>query len=447
MREIVSVQVSILSRLSPKQKRQLRLCLIASAMSGGAFATLGVVGNDAPQTTALSQSLKLGNADIVSLDDEDRGVFREERVLRGDTLATVLARLGVSDTQAFQYVRAHPDARSLANNLRPGRALRAKTDVDGELINLTYSLSPTESVTISRDGDTFSTSKTELQVERRVHMKSAEIRYSLFGAADAIGLPDSVTTQVAEIFSGDIDFYKDIRKGDRFRVVYEMLYHEGEFVKAGRVLATEFVNNGKTFAAVWYDNPQDKEASGYYTPEGKNLRKAFLRSPLEFSRVTSGFGGRLHPIHNTWKQHKGVDYGAPNGTRIRSTGDGVIDFAGKQGGYGNVVVVRHQGRYSTLYAHLSGFGPGIRKGARISQGDPVGFVGQTGWATGPHLHYEFRVADAAVNPLTVTLPAALPLDARHLADFKARGVPVATRMALLREQQATGPVVASVNFE
>ena len=436
------MQFEILSRLTPKQKRQLRLCALVCLMSGGAFATLGVVGTDVPPATPLAQSLQLGNTHTVSLDDEARGVFREERVQRGDTLASVLARLGVSDTGAFQYLRGHPDARALTNHLRPGRALRAETNADGALVNLSYSLSPVESVTVTRAGDRFSTSKTALQAERRVHMMGAEIRSSLFGAADAAGLPDSVTTQIAEIFSGDIDFHKDIRRGDSFRVVYEMLYHEGEFVKAGRVLATEFVNNGKTFAAVWYENPQDAEASGYYTPEGKNLRKAFLRSPLEFSRVTSGFGGRMHPIHNTWKQHNGVDYGAPSGTRIRATGDGVIEFAGKQGGYGNVAVVRHQGRFTTLYAHMSGFGTGVTKGARVSQGDIIGFVGQTGWATGPHLHYEFRVADAAVNPLAITLPAALPLDAQHLAGFKLQAGPLATRIALLRERAPAG-----ANFE
>jgi murein DD-endopeptidase MepM/ murein hydrolase activator NlpD len=197
------------------------------------------------------------------------------------------------------------------------------------------------------------------------------------------------------------------------------------------------------FAAVWYDNPADREASGYYTPEGKNLRKAFLRSPLEFSRVTSGFGGRMHPIHNTWRQHTGVDYGAPTGTRIRATGDGVVDFVGRQGGYGNMVVIRHQGRFSTLYAHMSGFGPNIKKGSRISQGETVGFVGQTGWATGPHLHYEFRVADAAVNPLTVTLPTAQPLHPGHLADFRVKAQLIEAQLASLRSR----PVVAVANFE
>ena len=445
------MQIEILSRLlsslTPKQKRQLRVCAAACVMSGGAFATLGVVGTDTPHTTPLSQALHIDQPKTVSIDDEDRGIFREERVQRGDTLASLLARLGVSDAQAFQYLRSNAEARAIANNLRPGRALRAETDTDGELLTLSYALSPTETVVIERDGDTLSTRKTAIVAERRVHMKSAEIRHSLFGAADAAGLPDSVTTQVAEMFSGDIDFYKDIRRGDRFRVVYEMLYHEGEFVKAGRVLAAEFINNGKTFSAVWYDNPQDAEASGYYTPEGKNLRKAFLRTPLEFSRITSGFGGRINPIHNTWQQHKGIDYGAPTGTRIRATGDGVIEFAGKQGGYGNVVVVRHQGRFTTLYAHMSAFGPGVTKGARVSQGETIGFVGQTGWATGPHLHYEFRVADAAVNPLTATLPAALPLDEKHLADFKIKAAPLAARVAMLRERQAAGIAVAAANFE
>jgi murein DD-endopeptidase MepM/ murein hydrolase activator NlpD len=433
--KILLVKFEILARLTPIQMRQLRFSAIALCVSSGAFATLGVVGPETIPTAVLTQPLVLANTQLFSIDGEDQGVFREERVQRGDTLATLLARLGISDSAAFQYLRSNAEARVLTNNLRPGRAIRAETDGDGELVNLSYSLSPSETVTIERDGDQFTTSKAELQLERRVQMKSAEIRHSLFGAADATGLPDSVTTQIAEVFSGDIDFYKDIRKGDRFQVVYEMFYHQGEFVKAGRVLTAEFINNGKTFAAVWYDNPADKEASGYYTPDGKN--------PLEFSRVTSGFGGRMHPIHNTWRQHTGVDYGAPSGTRIRATSDGVIEFAGRQGGYGNVVIVRHQGRFTTLYAHMSGFAPGVKTGARVSQGEVVGYVGQTGWATGPHLHYEFRVASAAVNPLTITLPAALPLEAKYLADFKQKAMPLNLRIAKMRE----APLLAAANFE
>lgn len=432
MSSLNRVKPEILSRLSPAQRRQLRFGVLTLALSGAAFATLGVVGPDSVSTTPITQTLSLDRQAVLSLDDEDRGIFREERIQRGDTLASLLSRLGVDDPAAFAYLRSHRDAKSLSGNLRPGRTVRAETGGDGELVSLTYPVSPSEVVRVTRDGDAFSTTRADIVAERRVHMKSAEIRYSLFGAADAVGLPDSVTTQIAEIFSGDIDFHKDLRRGDRFRVVYEMLYHEGEFMRAGRVLAVEFVNNGKTFSAVWYDNPQDKEASGYFTPEGKNLRKAFLRSPLEFSRITSGFGGRQHPIFQTWKMHKGVDYGAPAGTRIRAVGDGVVEFAGRQGGYGNVVEIRHQGQVSTLYGHMHSFGPGIRKGARVAQGDTVGFVGQTGWATGPHLHYEFRLASNPVNPLTVAMPAAQPLDERYLAAFRLKAQPVMTRIAMMR---------------
>jgi murein DD-endopeptidase MepM/ murein hydrolase activator NlpD len=250
----------------------------------------------------------------------------------------------------------------------------------------------------------------------QVVMRSGEIRSSLFAATDAIGLPDSIATQMADIFGGDIDFHRDLRQGDRFSVVFEMLFNQGQPARTGRILATEFVNNGKTFRAVWFES---KEGQGYYTAEGKNIRKAFLRSPLEFSRVTSGFShSRFHPIHQTWRAHKGVDYGAPVGTRIKATGDGIVEFVGKRGGYGNLVVIRHQGRYTTHYGHLNGFAAGIRKGQRVSQGDIIGYVGKTGWATGPHLHYEFRINDVHQNPLAIALPSAPPLAPQQMAEFK-----------------------------
>jgi murein DD-endopeptidase MepM/ murein hydrolase activator NlpD len=357
--------------LTPKAWQRIRVGALLLAASGAAFATLGVIGPDKVSTTPVSTSLSPLAPVLATIDDEDRGVFREERILRGDTLGTLLARLGVLDAEAFKFLRTDDVGKSISNNLRPGRNIRAETDTDGTLLSLSYALAPGEVITIERDGDKFSAERRDQVLERRVHMKAAEIRSSLFGAADAVGLPDSVTVQIAEIFSGDIDFIKDIRRGDRFRVVYEMLYSQGEFVKAGRVLAVEFVNNNKTFAAVWFENADakgDDAKGGYYTPEGKNLRKAFLRSPLEFSRITSGFGPRSHPIFSQWKMHRGVDYAAPTGTKIRSVGDGVVEFIGKQNGYGNVVVVRHHGQHSTLYAHMSGFGNGIKKGSRVSQG-------------------------------------------------------------------------------
>jgi murein DD-endopeptidase MepM/ murein hydrolase activator NlpD len=242
-------------------------------------------------------------------------------------------------------------------------------------------------------------------------MKAGVIRTSLFAAADAADVPDAVAIQLADVFGGEIDFHRDLRKGDRFAVVYEVHAFAGRPVRAGRVLAAEFVNQGRSYRAVHYDG-------GYYSPEGGNLRKAFLRAPLEFSRVSSGFGRRLHPLFRTWRTHEGVDYAAPTGTKVRATGDGVVDFVGQKGGYGRLVVLRHGGSYSTAYAHLSRFAPGLRRGARIAQGDTLGYVGQTGWATGPHLHYEFRVAGAARNPRTIALPAGQPVPAAALAAFR-----------------------------
>jgi murein DD-endopeptidase MepM/ murein hydrolase activator NlpD len=212
-------------------------------------------------------------------------------------------------------------------------------------------------------------------------------------------------------------------------VVYEMFNHLGRPVKSGRVLAAEFVNQKKSYRAVWFQDADGQ--GGYYTPEGKNLRKAFLRSPLEFSRVTSGFAMRFHPILQRWRAHKGIDYGAPAGTRVKATGDGVVEFVGRQGGYGNVIVLRHGGGVMTTYGHLRAFATGIRKGARVGQGDVIGFVGQTGLATGPHLHYEFQVNNQHRNPLTIAFPAAQPVAPERMAAFRAAAQPLAARLDLL----------------
>jgi murein DD-endopeptidase MepM/ murein hydrolase activator NlpD len=228
--------------------------------------------------------------------------------------------------------------------------------------------------------------------------------------------------QLADIFAGDVDFHRDLRKGDQFTVVYELHHLAGRPVRAGKVLAAEFVSRGKAYRAIHYRN-------GYYAPDGNNLRKAFLRAPLEFSRVSSGFGMRRHPIAQGWRKHEGIDYAAPSGTRVRAVGDAVVEYAGPRGGYGNVVILRHQGQYTTLYAHLSRIA--VRTGARITQNDTIGFVGQTGWATGPHLHYEFRVGGQPRNPLSIAMPAALPVNATELPAFRAHAGPLLARLELL----------------
>jgi len=356
--------------------------------------------------------------------------WREERIRRGDTIGSVLARLGVDDPDALAFLRVDAAARPLYQ-LRPGKPLRVETDDDGRLVQLRFFAGNGQLLSIGRDGERFATMATTAPAEIRWEMASGEIHSSLFAAADAMSLPDAITLQLAEVFAGDIDFYHDLRRGDRFGVVYEMRYLEGEPAGAGRIVAAEFINRGNTSRAfLWRDNAGGE---AYYAQDGAPLRKAFLRSPMEFSRVASGFSSvRLHPILQTWRAHKGVDFAAPVGTPVRATGNGKVLFAGTQSGYGNVIQVQHQGAFSTLYAHLSRFAPEVRPGTRVMQGDVIGYVGQTGWATGPHLHYEFRVGSDQRDPLTIALPNAEPLSTANVRAFAARLAPAAAQLAMAR---------------
>ncbi len=361
-------------------------------------------------------------------DGRGEDLFYEDRFQRGDTFAALLDRFGVDDGDTERLLRSETGRRAL-RALKPGITVQAKIGTDGELLSLWFLSTPDALRSVERSGDGFQFSEQPAALSRQVVMKSGLIRSSLFAATDEAGVPDGVATQIADIFAGDIDFHRDLHRGDRFEAVYEMYYLDGRPVKLGRVLAAEFVNGNKTYRAVWFATPGAK--GGYYTPEGRALRKAFLRSPLEFSRITSGFGMRVHPILGGWRNHKGVDYGAPIGTRVRTTGDGIVDFVGRQGGYGNMIVVRHAGGFATVYGHLSGFARGLHRGTRVAQGDVIGFVGQTGMATGPHLHYEFRANNQQRNPLAIALPAAQPLAADKLPAFKAVADPLVARLELL----------------
>jgi murein DD-endopeptidase MepM/ murein hydrolase activator NlpD len=355
----------------------------------------------------------------------------EERFERGDTFAALLTRLGVDGADAVQLVKQHGGSKPF-RALRPGMTVQAETTDYGALRALRFVSGRDTILGFEREGDGFRVVDELARLARQIVLKSGEIRSSLFAAADDAGMPDAITMQIADIFSGDIDFHRDLRKGDRFAVVYEAFHHNGRLLKSGRVLAAEFVNAKKALRAVWFDDPEEGRG-GYYAPDGKNLRKAFLRSPLEFSRVTSGFAMRFHPILQQWRAHNGVDYGAPTGTRVRATADGVVDFAGVQGGYGKLVVLRHHGGITTAYAHLSGFAGDVRRGERVAQGDTIGFVGATGWATGPHLHYEFRVNNQHRNPLTIAMPAAEPVPAERMAAFNAIARPLAAQLELLAD--------------
>lgn len=377
--------------------------------------------------TALPEPLVLSAAEALLPSPES--YVTVERFQSGDTLAALAARLAIAEADARALARL-PQMRLL----RPGTWVSAEVSADGALLSLSFLGARERLVRIERGaGDALVASESAAALATWQETRTAEIRSSLFAATDEAGIPDSVALQLADIFGGDVDFHRDLRKGDRLSVVYEVHAFQGRPLRAGRVLAAEFVNQGRSFRALWF--AAQGTGGGYYTPEGANLRKAFLRSPLEFSRVSSGFGPRLHPFLRTWRAHQGVDYAAPSGTRVRATGDGVVEFAGRSGGYGNVVVLRHGGGQETVYAHLSGFARGVKKGARIAQGETIGFVGQTGWATGPHLHYEFRVGGLARNPLRMALPAAQPVPTHELAGFRAQTAPLMARLQLLAGTQ------------
>jgi murein DD-endopeptidase MepM/ murein hydrolase activator NlpD len=339
----------------------------------------------------------------------------QERVLRGDTVAALFERLGIRDPKALDFLRADATGRTLFTQLVPGRTLQAETGEEGVLLALRYFVSSASLLEVNRTTEGFNARNRALTEEPRRVYKTATIRSSLFAAADAAGIPDAIAVQVARIFSTDIDFHVDLRKADHFSVVYEMVYASGELVGPGRILAAQFVNGGREYHAILF---KDEEGiDGYYSLDGSNRAKAFLRSPVEFSRISSGFGGRLHPIFNNWRAHTGVDFAAPQGTRVLAAADGQVISAAPRGGYGNAIEIKHGGSVTTLYAHLTGFASGIRAGAHVRQGEPIGYVGKTGFATGPHLHYEFKIAGVHQDPMRVALPKADPVSARLRAQF------------------------------
>ena len=354
----------------------------------------------------------------------------QDRVQRGDSVAAILARLNVQDQRAFEFLKRDQTANSLFRQLRPGRTIQVRTSINGELQQLRYYLSTDKYLEVVRTAEGFTATEKSYAASVQRVFKSATIRSSLFAATDGAAIPDAVAIQIARIFSTDIDFHIDLRKGDRFSVIYEMHYENGELIRPGDVLYAEFVNDGRTYDAFLFTD--DEGSASYYSRDGQNRAKSFLRSPLEFSRVSSGFGSRMHPIFKNWRAHTGVDFAAPKGTRIWATADGVVETAGVKGGYGNCIEVRHSGGVTTLYGHLSGFAQNVKRGSRVKQGDVIGFVGATGYATGPHLHYEFKVSGIHHDPMRVALPKAAPLPARLKPAFDAVAVTGSEYLAVLR---------------
>ena len=346
-------------------------------------------------------------AQLAALAEHELELYRTDLTRSSDTADSLLRRLGVIDPEASLFLRTDATARNLLEG-PGGKMVRVQTDESGALTGLVAryaAMNPNLVAThftrlrITRHEGRFQAALETAPLAVQVRMGAGAVRTSLFAATDDARIPDSVATQLAEAFSTDIDFHHGLHTGDTFSVVYESLTADGEPItwngSTGRLLGADFVNDGKTYSAVWYRDGDGRGA--YYGFDGQSKRRAFLANPVEFSRVTSGFAMRLHPILNSWKQHKGVDFGAPTGTPVHAVGDGVVEFAGWQNGYGNVVEVRHTNLRSTLYAHLSHID--VHRGDTVGQGDRLGAVGQTGWATGPHLHFEVKVNGVQTDPL------------------------------------------------
>lgn len=410
---LITVGNAFLTFLQQHPKR-ISALLTAILLGGGgaafALASLAPDASDLPVRQVLEavQPLPL-DTQVEALDHHRFNLFRSEVTRSSDTAETLLKRLGIDDAAAAAFLRSDANARTALLG-RAGRTVTAEAQDDHTLVALSARWSLNDDgafkrLVVEKTAKGFASRVEVAALAASSRLASGTIRTSLFAATDDARIPDAVATQLAEIFAGDIDFHRSLRKGDRFSVVYETLEADGEPIRSGRVLSAEFVNNGKTYQAMWFQepgiNPVTGQASkgGYYTLDGQSLRRAYLTSPMEFSRVTSGFKMRFHPILQKWRAHLGVDYAAPTGTPVRSVGDGAVEFAGTQNGFGNVVYVKHRNNHVTVYAHLSKIN--VTRGQGVSQGQNVGLVGATGWATGPHLHFEFRVNGAHQDPLTI----------------------------------------------
>ena len=357
-------------------------------------------------------------------------------VKNGDNMALIFARVGLSPQELYRVMTADKDASAL-KRLMPGQKLKFQID-DGNLQQLVYKIDALNTLHVNRTQDeSFAVSTNTRKMETRVTNTTGVIHSSLFLAAQKAGLSDNLIMELAGIFGWDVDFALDIRGGDSFTLVYEELFLDGKKQRDGNIIAAEFNNRGKTYRALRYTDT--KGISDYFSPDGKSMRKAFIRTPVDFTRISSRFGKRRHPTLNRMKNHHGVDYAAPRGTPIKAAGDGKLTFVGRKGGYGKTVMIQHGGKYGTLYAHMSRIKPGMRRGKKVRQGQTIGYVGSTGRSTGPHLHYEFRVNGVHRNPLRVRLPDAAPIRAKYKTDFlnKSRGL-----VALLDVLQRTNTTLA-----
>lgn len=351
-------------------------------------------------------------------------------VKRGDSLASIFKRHRLDAGELHAIMKLGDDTKQL-RSLQPGQKFKIQVDQDNAIQALVFDIDRYESLAVHRDGDNFVASYHHKNVEKRTNNATGVIRSSLFEAGREAGLSDKLTMELATIFGWDIDFALDIRQGDHFTVLYEEHFLNGLKVNDGEILAAEFVNQRQSFHAIRYTDESGR--SDYYSPDGLSMRKAFLRTPVDFRRISSRFGKRKHPVLSGIRMHKGVDYSAPPGTPIKAAGDGKVIHKGTKGGYGRTIIVQHGGSYSTLYAHMSSYRNGINVGKRVKQGQIIGYVGSSGRATGPHLHYEFRVNGVHRNPLTVKLPNAQPIDNQFKQAFVSHAEAMMSQLTMYKE--------------
>ncbi len=399
--ELFASRVAYTFRTYPRQITAVIAAVLMSA-GGGAFAvaSLGPDAAKIPVKQVLETVTPLAvSTQTDALDAFSFTLFRSETTRSSDTAEALLGRLGVSDPAASAYIRGNAEARSALLS-RPGRTVTAEVTHEDRLKKLSARWIPDgdgfKRLVVERAGVGFIMRSEADTLTAGTRLASGVVRTSLFAATDDANIPDAVASQLADVFAGDVDF-RQLRKGDRFAVVYETFEADGQSMRSGRILAAEFESGGNIHQALWFQEPGRK--GGYFRPNGDSLRHAFLSSPVEFSRISSGFAMRMHPILNTWRQHNGIDFAAPSGTAVRAVGDGVVEFAGQQSGYGNIIIVKHRNDLSTVYAHLSRMD--VKVGQSVAQSQFIGAVGSTGWATGPHLHFEYRVNGEYTDPAVI----------------------------------------------
>ncbi len=445
----ISTQITKVAKAYPK--KHLAWASIASIITLVVLAVLPAPDASAKRTTLLLTPELTSNSTTKPQPTETPALTLEPLALKthwskqtvksGDTLSHIFKRAGLNAQDVYNITHFGGNSKALTR-LKPGQELLFDINEEGKLNQLNYIESKLESTLFIKTDNSYAVNKTTKQLTAYSKYSEATISNSLFQAGQKAGLSQNLIMELANVFGWDVDFALDIRKGDSFKLIYEEMYLDGEKIKDGNILAAQFINQGKVFTAIQHES--ENGSKNYFTPEGHSMRKAFLRSPINFARISSHFNlRRKHPVLHTIRAHKGTDYAASRGTPIKSTGDGKIIYAGRKGGYGRVVIVQHGQRYRTLYAHLNGYAKNARSGKRVKQGQTIGYVGSSGLATGPHLHYEFYLNGAVRNPVTVKLPHAEPIAKNEKANFLLHAESMQTQLAAYAN--AISPSLASNN--